>query len=211
MKHLIFTLLFVFVLLSCNDSQKEQSTTPPNIVLILTDDQGFQDIGPNGAVDFQTPNIDQLASEGVVLDNYYAPQAVCSASRPGILTGCYPNRIGIHNALMPDSDKGLHPEETTIADMLKERGYATAIFGKWHLGDAPELLPANHGFDEYFGIPYSNDMWPLHPQQGSIFNFGPLPLYENTQVIDTLTDQSQLTTQLTNRAVDFIQRKKDDP
>ena len=198
--------------------QTQQTAVPlaarsdrPNVVLILTDDQGYADVGVFGAQDFETPHLDKLASEGALLTNYYAPQAVCSASRAGILTGCYPNRIGIHNALMPKADKGLNPEETTIADMLKEQGYATAIYGKWHLGDAPELLPTNHGFDEYFGIPYSNDMWPFHPQQGPIFDFDPLPLYENTQVIDTLTDQSQLTTQLTERAVDFIARKKNEP
>jgi arylsulfatase len=211
-RSLLFLILLSGVLYACQDDSKIQSRSDrPNVVLILTDDQGYADAGVFGATDFETPYLDQLASEGALLTHYYAPQAVCSASRAGILTGCYPNRIGIHNALMPNSDKGLHPDETTIADMLKERGYATAIFGKWHLGDAPELLPTNHGFDEYFGIPYSNDMWPLHPQQGPVFNFGPLPLYENTQVIDTLTDQSQLTTQLTNRAVDFINRKKDDP
>ena len=213
MKQLLLYLLIVSgILCSCqNDPEIQKRNDRPNVVLILTDDQGYADVGVFGAVDFETPNLDQLANEGALLTHYYAPQAVCSASRAGILTGCYPNRIGIHNALMPNSDKGLHPDEMTIADMLKERGYATAIFGKWHLGDAPELLPTNHGFDEYFGIPYSNDMWPLHPQQGPVFNFGPLPLYENTQVIDTLTDQSQLTTRLTERAVDFIQRKKEDP
>jgi len=211
-RSLLFLILLSGFLYACqNDSKIQKRSDRPNVVLILTDDQGYADAGVFGATGFETPYLDQLASEGALLTNYYAPQAVCSASRAGILTGCYPNRIGIHNALMPNSDKGLHPDETTIADMLKERGYATAIFGKWHLGDAPELLPTNHGFDEYFGIPYSNDMWPLHPQQGPVFNFGPLPLYENTQVIDTLTDQSQLTTQLTNRAVDFINRKKDDP
>ena len=211
-RSLLFLILLSGFLYACqNDSKIQKRSDRPNVVLILTDDQGYADAGVFGATGFETPYLDQLASEGALLTNYYAPQAVCSASRAGILTGCYPNRIGIHNALMPNSDKGLHPDETTIADMLKERGYATTIFGKWHLGDAPELLPTNHGFDEYFGIPYSNDMWPLHPQQGPVFNFGPLPLYENTQVIDTLTDQSQLTTQLTNRAVDFINRKKDDP
>lgn len=210
MKHFVYTLFFVFLLLSCKDSQPEQHT-PPNIVLILTDDQGFQDIGPNGAVDFQTPNIDQLASEGVVLDNYYAPQAVCSASRAGILTGCYPNRIGIHNALMPNANKGLNPSEVTLAELLKTKGYATGIFGKWHLGDHKEAMPLNHGFDEYFGIPYSNDMWPNHPYQGKWFNFDPLFLYENEKVIDTLTDQSQLTTQITERSVAFINKHKDKP
>ena len=213
MKRNLLYLVFLSAILSaCQYETKLQKRNDrPNVVLILTDDQGYADAGVYGATDFKTPNLDQLAGEGALLTNYYAPQAVCSASRAGILTGCYPNRIGIFNALGPNAGRGLHPDETTIADMLKEQGYETAIFGKWHLGDAPELLPANHGFDEYFGIPYSNDMWPFHPWQGSVFNFGPLPLYQNTQVIDTLTDQSQLTTQLTNRAVDFIQRKKDDP
>ena len=215
----IFQLLGIGVLSTLVGAcQTQQTAVPlaarsdrPNVVLILTDDQGYADVGVFGAQDFETPHLDKLASEGALLTNYYAPQAVCSASRAGILTGCYPNSIGIHNALMPKANKGLNPEETTIAYMLKEQGYATAIYGKWHLGDAPELLPTNHGFDEYFGIPYSNDMWPFHPQQGPIFDFDPLPLYENTQVIDTLTDQSQLTTQLTERAVDFIARKKNEP
>ncbi len=211
MKHFVYTLFFVFLLLSCKDSQPEQHSSPPNIVLILTDDQGFQDIGPNGAIDFQTPHIDQLASEGVVLDNYYAPQAVCSASRAGILTGCYPNRIGIHNALMPNANKGLNPSEVTLAELLKTKGYATGIFGKWHLGDHKEAMPLNHGFDEYFGIPYSNDMWPNHPYQGKWFDFDPLFLYENEKVIDTLTDQSQLTTQITEKSVAFINKHKDEP
>lgn len=211
MKHFVYTLFFVFLLLSCKDSQPELHSSPPNIVLILTDDQGFQDIGPNGAVDFQTPHIDQLASEGVVLDNYYAPQAVCSASRAGILTGCYPNRIGIHNALMPNANKGLNPSEVTLAELLKTKGYATGIFGKWHLGDHKEAMPLNHGFDEYFGIPYSNDMWPNHPYQGKWFDFDPLFLYENEKVIDTLTDQSQLTTQITEKSVAFINKHKDEP
>ena len=113
--------------------------------------------------------------------------------------------------MMPNSGIGLHPNETTLAEMLMDNGYRTAIFGKWHLGDHPKFLPANHGFEEYFGIPYSNDMWPLHPQQGQIFNFGPLPLIENVSVIDTLTDQTQLTTQITERSVDFIHRNKDNP
>ncbi len=214
-KALLWFLFTAVVLQSCNSKSTEIAATRasnrPNIVLIMTDDQGYSDAGVYGATDFETPNLDQMASEGALLTNYYAAQAVCSASRAGILTGCYPNRIGIHNAFMPNANKGLHPEETTLAEMLKAQGYATAIFGKWHLGDAPEFLPTRNGFDEYFGIPYSNDMWPYHPQQGTVFNFGPLPLYENEQVIDTLSDQSILTTQLTDRAVDFISRKKDDP
>ncbi|MEM7379634.1 MAG: sulfatase [Bacteroidota bacterium] len=216
MWHRILIIMLVGGLFSCKDKAIEEKketpvSNPPNVVLIFTDDQGYQDVGVFGSPDIKTPNLDQMASEGVQLTNYYAVQAVCSASRAGILTGCYPNRIGIHNAMMPDSNIGLHPSETTLAEMLKELGYATAIFGKWHLGDHPDFLPTKHGFDEYFGIPYSNDMWPYHPQQGPIFDFDPLPLYNNEQVIDTLTDQSQLTTKITEHSVDFINRNKDNP
>ncbi|WP_343487276.1 sulfatase [Allomuricauda sp. d1] len=184
---------------------------PPNIVIIFTDDQGYQDVGVFGAQDIATPNLDQMAREGVKLTSFYAAQAVCSASRAALLTGCYPNRIGIHNAFMPNTNKGLHPNEKTLAELLKAKGYATGIFGKWHLGDHPDFLPTKHGFDEWYGIPYSNDMWPYHPQQGPIFNFGPLPLYENEKIIDTLNDQSMLTTQITQRSVDFINKNKDNP
>ncbi|MCQ0112494.1 arylsulfatase [Zhouia amylolytica] len=194
-----------------SDEIATNSNKQPNVVIVFTDDQGYEDVGCFGSPDIKTPHLDQMASEGVKLTSFYSAQAVCSASRAGLLTGCYPNRIGIHNAFMPDAKIGLNPEETTIADMLKEQGYATAIYGKWHLGDHPDFMPNNQGFDDYFGIPYSNDMWPLHPQQGPIFNFGPLPLYENEKVIDTLTDQSQLTTQITERAVSFIDKNKDNP
>ncbi|TLP72978.1 sulfatase [Maribacter sp. ACAM166] len=208
-----------FIALLCffvwkNASCQKNKNTPdslPNVVLIFTDDQGYNDVGVFGANDISTPNLDQMAKDGAKLTNFYAAQAVCSASRAGILTGCYPNRIGIHNALMPNSKKGLNTEETTLAEMLRSKGYATAIFGKWHLGDQKEFMPNNHGFDEYFGIPYSNDMWPLHPQQGPIFNFDPLPLYDNEMVIDTLTDQTNLTTMITERSVDFIERNKESP
>ena len=214
---LSFLWLFLIFLTGCKQAPIEVANTPnnreksPNIILILTDDQGYADLGAYGAKDFETPHLDQMAKEGALLTQYYAPQAVCSASRAGILTGCYPNRIGIHNAFMPEAKKGLNPVELTMAEMLKAAGYATAIYGKWHLGDAPEFLPNEHGFEDYFGIPYSNDMWPLHPQQGPVFNFKALPLLENGQVLDTLTDQSQLTTQLTQRAVSFIHAKKDQP
>lgn len=192
---------------SSGNTQTEQ----PNVVIIFTDDQGYQDVGVFGAEGFETPNLDQMASEGLILTDFYAAQAVCSASRAGLLTGCYPNRLGIHGAFMPNAKVGLNPEETTIAEMLKAQDYATAIFGKWHLGDAPEFLPTRQGFDEYFGILYSNDMWPFHPQQGPIFNFGPLPLFDSERIIDTLEDQSMLTTQITERSVDFIKRNKDRP
>ncbi len=206
---------FVLLLFFCTACKKDPKyplpKTPPNVILIFTDDQGYQDVGVFGADDIPTPNLDKLALDGIKLTSYYSAQAVCSASRAGILTGCYPNRIGIHNAFMPDSKIGLNPKETTIAEMLKQKGYATGIFGKWHLGDATEFLPTRHGFDEYYGIPYSNDMWPLHPQQGPVFDFGPLPLYQNESIIDTITDQTFLTTEITKRSVDFINRNKDNP
>ncbi|MBC2838643.1 sulfatase [Robiginitalea sp. SC105] len=202
---------------SCGDTSREVAAgeqppgRPPNIVIVFTDDQGYADVGVYGAGDIPTPNLDGLAAEGLLLSNFYAAQPVCSASRAGLLTGCYPNRIGIHNALMPDSPIGLNPEEETLAELLKQQGYRTGIFGKWHLGDQPEFLPTQHGFDEFFGIPYSNDMWPLHPQQGPVFDFGPLPLYEQERVIDTLEDQTLLTRRITERSVSFIERNKDQP
>ena len=185
--------------------------TPPNIIFILTDDQGYGDLGIYGATDIETPHIDQLASEGAMFTSYYATQPVCSASRASILTGCYSDRIGIHNAYSPGSKVGLNPEETTIAELLKEKGYATGIFGKWHLGDAPEFLPRKHGFDQFFGILYSNDMWPKHPQQGTVFNFPDIELYENETPLYILEDQAFLTKALTDRAINFIQRNKEQP
>ncbi|RAJ11528.1 sulfatase family protein [Arenibacter echinorum] len=205
-------LILSLVLFSCTEKKKEsQPKVPPNVILIFTDDQGYQDIGTFGSPNIETPHLDQMAKEGVKLTSFYSAQPICSASRAGILTGCYPNRIGIHNALGPGSPIGINASEMTIAEMLKNIGYKTAIFGKWHLGDSPKFLPTRHGFDEFFGIPYSNDMWPYHPQQGTVFNFGPLQLFENETVLDTLTDQSQLTTQITEKSVDFINRNKNNP
>ena len=131
---------------------------PPNIIFILTDDQGYGDLGIYGATDIKTPNIDRMANEGAYFTSFYATQPVCSASRASILTGCYPDRIGVYNAYSPGSKVGLNPEDSTLAELLKDQGYATGIFGRWHLGDAPKFLPRNHGFDEFYGILYSNDM-----------------------------------------------------
>ncbi|NKI30800.1 sulfatase family protein [Croceivirga thetidis] len=213
MRYLVF-LLGLIISYSCKfdatQTKVVKEPTPPNIVIIFTDDQGYNDVGIFGSA-IKTPNLDQMAADGITLTNYYAAQAVCSASRAGLLTGCYPNRIGIHNALGPDNTHGINATETTIAEMLKAIGYKTAIYGKWHLGHHKKFLPTRHGFDEWFGIPYSNDMWPYHPQQGPIFNFPNLHLYENEMVIDTLTEQSQLTTQITERSIDFINRNKDNP
>lgn len=205
------SLIGLLIIFSFSCVSTDPIDRPPNVIIIFTDDQGYNDVGVFGGKGFQTPHLDQMAKEGVILTDFHAAQPVCSASRAALLTGCYPNRIGIHNAFMPDAKIGLNQNETTIAEMLKGNGYSTAIFGKWHLGDHPDFQPRKHGFDEYFGIHYSNDMWPNHPWQGSIFDFDPLRLYENETVLDTLEDQSQLTTQITKRAVDFINRQKDNP
>lgn len=209
MRSIILHLLLGLSFLHCQ--QPSQQKTPPNVIIIFTDDQGYQDLASYGATDISTPHLDKMVREGLKLTSFYSAQAVCSASRAALLTGCYPNRVGVHQAYMPNSPNGLSPDEETIGDLLKPKGYRTAIFGKWHLGDHPSLMPNHQGFDEYFGIPYSNDMWPLHPQQGPVFDFGPLPLYQNEVVIDTLLDQSQLTTQITEKSVDFIKRNKDNP
>lgn len=207
--HILLLAIFC-ISFSCKNSTTDQEI-PPNIIIIFTDDQGYQDVGCFGSPDIETPHLDQMAKDGIRLTNFYAAQAVCSASRAAILTGCYPNRLGVHGAFMPKAKKGLNLSEVTIAEMLKEQGYQTGIFGKWHLGDHPKFSPLQQGFDEYFGIPYSNDMWPYHPQQGPIFDFDVLPLYENEKIIDTLTDQSNLTTQITERSVNFISKNKNQP
>ncbi len=203
--------LLVMWCVGCQQPENAEGIDKPNVIIIFTDDQGYQDVGCFGAQDIATPHLDRLTKEGVKMTNFYAAQAVCSASRAALLTGCYPNRIGIHQAFMPNSKIGLNHNETTIAEMLKSNGYRTAIYGKWHLGDHPDYMPNHHGFDDYFGIPYSNDMWPNHPQQGPIFDFGPLPLYSNEKKIDTLEDQTLLTTQITERSVEFIEKNKDGP
>ncbi|MBI1387965.1 MAG: sulfatase-like hydrolase/transferase [bacterium] len=180
----------------------------PNVVIIYTDDQGWADVGVFGAKGFQTPNLDILAGEGIRFTNFYVAQPVCGASRTALLTGCYPNRVGIYGAPGPNSKMGISDEEMTIAQLLKQQDYATAIFGKWHLGDSKRFLPLQHGFDEYYGIPYSHDMWPFHPETDS---FPDLPLIEGNDVIEYNPDLTQLTRNYTFRAVDFITRNRERP
>ena len=196
-------------LVGCHFPQK--NTRPPNVVLLFADDLGYGDIGCFGAPGYNTPNLDQMARNGVRLTSFYVAQPVCSASRAALLTGCYSSRVDIHHALMPRSPKGLNPDETTLAEMLKARGYATACFGKWHLGDHPDFMPLRQGFDEYFGIPYSNDMWPIHPNPNMRKAWPWLPLYEGETAIDSLHDQTQLTTRITEHAVSFIERRRNQP
>lgn len=198
---------------SCQNKTGEKTTTEapdkPNIVLIFADDMGFGDLGVYGATEWETPNLDQLAADGVRFTQFYVPHAVCSASRAALLTGTYANRLEIFGALDHTATHGLNPEETTIAEMLKANGYATGMVGKWHLGHLAPFLPTEQGFDSYHGLPYSNDMWPHHPEAKDYYP--PLPLYRNTAVIDTLDDQSMLTTNYTEEALTFIEKSKDKP
>lgn len=202
--------------------EPEAGRRMPNIVVIFTDDQGYSDIGVYGARGFQTPNLDRTAMEGVRFTDFYVAQPVCSASRAALLTGCYPNRIGITGALWPGSKHGLHEREVTIAELCKSRGYATSVFGKWHLGHQPQFLPTRHGFDEFCGLPYSNDMWPLHPDflklppdsEKRKRGYPDLPLYEGEDIVNTRMtpeDQKQFTSKFTRRAVDLIERNKGRP
>lgn len=187
-------------------------TRPPNIVVILIDDLGYADTGPLGATAHPTPNLDRMAREGRVFTDFYVAQAVCTASRAALLTGCYSNRVGLTGALGPRSRIGINPDETTLAEIAKQQGYATACFGKWHLGDDVRFLPTRHGFDRYFGLPYSNDMWPHHPTNGKAYP--PLPLIDGETAVNpalTAQDQEQLTAQYTGKAVSFIAEHKDRP
>ncbi len=182
----------------------------PNVILIHLDDMGYGDLSLTGATGHTTPHIDNMAREGLFFTHYYSPQAVSSASRAGLLTGCYPNRVGFHGALGPQSKIGISTEEETIAEVLKTKGYATAAYGKWHLGTPRQFLPTNHGFDEFYGIPYSNDMWPWHPTG----TYPDLPLFENEEIVNpalTPADQEQFTTEFTRRTIDFIKRNKETP
>jgi len=181
---------------------------PPNIVLIFADDLGYADLGCFGSTTIRTPNIDSLARDGIKLTNFHVPQAVCSASRTALLSGCYPNRLGILGALGPNSKNGIKDAENLLPEYLKKLGYSTAIFGKWHLGDSAQYSPLRHGFDTYFGLPYSNDMWPNHP---TAKNFPPLPLRQDDKVLELNPDQSKLTGWYTDRGVKFIEANKDKP
>ncbi len=188
-------------------AQDTRPGRPPNIVLIYVDDMGYTDLGCFGAKKIKTPNIDRMAKQGTRFTSFYVAQPICSASRAALLTGKYSNRAGILGALGPGSKNGLAPKQTTIAEMLRSLSYATSIIGKWHLGHLPEFLPTRHGFDEYYGLPYSNDMWPKHPTA----KYPPLPLIEGEKVIAENPDQTQLTTEYTKRAVRFINQNKDRP
>jgi len=175
----------------------------PNIVVLFLDDAGYGDFGFTGNPVIRTPNIDRMAAEGMAFTQFYSASPACTASRYALLTGRLPVRSGFAWVLTPSSPRGLHPQEHTLAEGLHDAGYATAIYGKWHLGLPTEYLPLQHGFDEYLGLPYSNDMQP--PKWVS------LPLIENNDIAELDPDQTELTARYTERAVDFIQRHRDEP
>jgi arylsulfatase len=182
---------------------------PPNVVLILADDLGYGDVGCFGARKCKTPNLDKLASEGTKFTDFYVAQAVCTASRAALMTGCYPNRVGLAGALNHTSKNGINPDEFLLPEMFKKAGYATAAYGKWHLGTAIEFNPLRHGFDEFFGIPYSNDNSKYHPTMAA--EMPPLPLYDGEKIIEHDADQALFTKRFTERATDFIAKNKSKP
>jgi len=223
---MIRTLLLLFVLLSLPATG--DSADKPNFVLIFTDDQGYGDLGAFGSTTIRTPHLDRLAAEGRKFTSFMTASSVCSPSRAGLLTGCYPRRVGMHQGvLFPTSTSGLHPDEHTIADHLRAQGYATACFGKWHLGHHPEVLPTANGFDSYYGIPYSNDM--NHPAnegkpRGGAEGMDELwndpestltkwqtPLLENEKIVELPVDQRTITRRCTDRAIGFIEENRERP
>lgn len=214
---MIRSLSVVFVALSACvlmgfESEKPAAKTP-NIVLFFIDDLGYGDLSVTGALGYKTPNLDKMAAEGTRFTNFMAAQAVCSASRAALLTGCYANRVGVYGAFGPAQPLGLNPKEETIAEIVKAQGYATGIFGKWHLGSEEVFLPLQQGFDEYYGVPYSHDMWPLHPWQERA-KYPPLHWIDGNKhgkEIKNLEDASELTPTITEHAVSFIKRNKNKP
>lgn len=191
------------------DTQENTSSArQPNIVILLTDDQGYGDMKCYGNPRLQTPNLDKLANEGTRFTNFYAGAAASTPSRAALLTGRYAERVGLPGVVDDTSENGLESSEFTIADYLKQNNYATGIIGKWHLGCRPEHLPLRHGFTEFFGLPYSNDMWPFHPKPDH--DYPALPLYDGEKVVEYNPTVNQMTTRLTERAMQFIETHKDE-
>ena len=198
-------------LIKCKKNRSQIKS--PNLVLIFCDDLGYGDLACYGNKDHRTPNLDRMAKEGMKFTDFYVTSGVCTPSRSSLMTGCYPRRVDLHvnarpkgsigrQVLFPKAKKGLNPNEITIAEILKEKGYATACIGKWHLGDQPEFLPTRQGFDYYYGIPYSNDM---------NCDFCPLPLMRNEKVIEAPVDQNTLTQRYTKEVIQFIQESREKP
>ncbi len=218
MKKLLLSLLILSTALPATAAK-------PNIIIIFTDDQGYQDLGCFGSPNIRTPNIDRMAKEGRKFTNFMVASPICSPSRAALMTGSYPKRVGMHvGVLFPQSEHGLNPAEYTIADHFKSLGYATAAIGKWHLGHHPETLPIANGFDYYLGIPYSNDM--NHPEnkgkvkpgideswlnQDTYVMAWRTPLMENEKIIELPANQRLITRRYTDRAIEFVTENKEKP
>jgi arylsulfatase A-like enzyme len=224
----ILALLCVCFLSLAGGSATATDATQPNVVLIFIDDMGYGDVGFNGATVPQTPNLDQMAIDGMKFTDFYVGCAVCSGSRTSLLTGCHYQRLGMQPVLFPHSTKGLHPDEVTLADMLKDAGYRTACIGKWHLGHLPPCLPTYQGFDSYWGVPYSNDMWidPANRLSQDLVLRGDVtladlqagkklknevPILSNEEVVEYPADQTTLTKRYTERSIEFIKQSGDQP
>jgi arylsulfatase A len=211
-------LLLTFLVLSgCGGKSNRDKNQLPNIILIYLDDVGYSDFGCYGGDSIQTSRLDRMAEEGIMFTDFYAATAMCTPSRAAILTGCYPKRIGmsyftnqINHVLLPGGSEGINPDEMTIPEMLKEKGYVTKMVGKWHLGDQLEFLPLQHGFDSFFGLPYSHDIHPDH-ERNDLFNFPPLPLIRDNEVIESNPDRKLLSERFTEEAVEFISNNKQKP
>jgi len=206
----IFSLLcfVVWQMTSVPVSAAESEVKAPNFVLIFIDDMGYGDIGPFGSELNKTPNLDRMAAEGMKLTSFYAAP-VCSASRAQLMTGCYAPRVSVPGVFFPAGAQGLHPDEHTVADYLKELGYATTCIGKWHLGDQREFLPTRQGFDHYFGIPYSNDMGRKSAEDGRSVH--PLMRDEQVEALLENEDQRSITRAYTEEAVKFIEANQNEP
>lgn len=200
---LVTTLLFICALAGVSRGSQ------PNVVFIVADDMGYADMGTQGARGFKTPHLDQLAIDGTRFTDFYVAQSVCTASRAAFMTGCYPNRLGMQGAYNHTSIDGIAGEEWLLSEMFKELGYATAGMGKWHLGTRMKFHPLRHGFDEWLGIPYSNDNTKYHPTLAD--EMPPLPFYDGEKIIELDPEQSQFTKRFTERAVDFIERHASQP
>ena len=218
----------VLAIAGSSSSAEREAAKQPNVILIFIDDMGYGDVGFNGAEGPSTPNLDRMADEGMRFDDFYVGCAVCSGSRTALLTGTHYQRLNMRPVLFPNSSQGLHPDEVTIADMLLEAGYATTCIGKWHLGHLPPCLPTYQGFQSYYGIPYSNDMWidPANRLAGDIViregltleqvkaghkSKNLVPLMRDEEVIEYPVDQSTVTKRYTEEAVRYIHQNKQHP
>ena len=217
--HLFFVVLALFCL---GASRCAVAAEKPNVVIIFVDDQGYQDLSCFGSPHIKTPNIDGIAESGVRFTDFYSAYCVCSASRASLMTGCYQPRVSMPGVLGPHSNVGLHPDEVTIADLLKPLGYKSMCIGKWHLGDKPQTLPTGQGFDHYFGLPYSNDMarikdWGNNaPDLDKIWKLKKWDIYKNDllrdeESVESPVNQTQITERYTEEAVRFITENKNQP